>query len=72
MSGFNVNYSAAIFIFSSSGNCDMHFVTIDLTNYDTYFSYTDFITMIGTEDIIPITAMPAAINFFGLGQVFIV
>ena len=25
------------------GNCDMHFVTGDLTNYDTYFSYTDFI-----------------------------
>ncbi len=25
------------------GNCDMHFITGDLTNYDTYFPYTDFI-----------------------------
>ena len=42
----------------------MHFMTGDLTNYDTYFPYTDFTDYVWYGDIILKTVMPAATNSF--------
>jgi predicted phosphodiesterase len=55
------------------GNCDMHFITGDLTNYDTYFPYTDFIDYVWYGGHYPENSNASSYQLFSaMGQDFIV
>lgn len=55
------------------GNCDMHFMTGDLTNYDSYFPYTDFIDYTWYGGHYPKDSNASSYQFFSaMGQDFIV
>ncbi|MFW5649272.1 MAG: InlB B-repeat-containing protein [Candidatus Alkaliphilus sp. MAG34] len=55
------------------GNCDMHFMTGDLTNYDTYFPYTDFTDYVWYGGHYPENSNASSYQLFSaMGQDFIV